>query len=134
MDSMRRIQSIVAGAALIAACGSSPDVPSLPATVILAPRESAIADSVRVTFVKVTSDSRCPINALCVSAGEATAVFSITVRGIESTPELGVVNPARRTTEVGGIVVEFDDLQPLPFGGQPTDPKDYRARVKIAQR
>ena len=131
---MKRRLSILGAATLVAACGSSPDIPSLPATVILAIGESARAESVRVTFVKVTSDSRCPINAVCVSAGEATAVFNVTVRGIETTPELGVVNPAKRTTEVGGIVVEFDDLQPIPFAGQPTDPKDYRARVKIAQR
>lgn len=131
---MKRMLSILGGATLVVACGSSPDVPSLPATVILAPGESARAESVRVTFVKVTSDSRCPINAVCVSAGEATAVFNITVRGLESAPELAVVNPAKRTAELGGIVIEFDDLQPLPFAGQPTDPKDYRARVKIAQR
>ena len=132
---MKRIRSLAAGVLLLAACGSSPDVPSLPAVVTIAPGESARADSVRVTFVRVTSDSRCPINAICASAGEATAVFNITVRGLESAPELGVVSPAKRTTELGGIIVEFDDLQPFPVAGQPpTDSKDYRARVKIAER
>ena len=96
---MKRVLSLGAGVVLLAACGSSPDVPSLPAVVTLAPGEAARAESVRVTFVRVTSDSRCPINAICASAGEATAVFSITVRGLESAPELGVVNPAKRTTE-----------------------------------
>jgi len=131
---MKRLLWILGGATLVVACGSSPDVPSLPATVILAPGESARAESVRVTFVKVTSDSRCPINAICASAGEATAIFNVTAHGIESSPELGVVDPAKRITVVGGIVVEFDDLQPFPFAGQPTDPKNYRARVKISER
>jgi hypothetical protein len=126
--------SMLGAATLVVACGSSPDVPSLPATVTLAPGESAIAESVRVTFVKVTADWRCPINAICASAGEAMAIFNVTAHGVEASPELGVVDPAKRITVVNGIVVEFEDLQPLPFAGQPTDPKSYRARVKISLR
>ena len=114
------------------ACGSNPTIPSLPATVTLAPGESATAESVRVTFVKVQSDSRCPINAICVSAGDAIVQFRITARGNEATPDLSLADPAKRSTTIGGITVEFDALQPHP-AGQPTDPKEYRATVTIRQ-
>ena len=115
------------------ACDSNPTAASLPATLTIAPGESATADSVRVTFVKVTSDTRCPINALCIQAGDAGAQFRITVRGNEATSDLALVDPAKRSTTVGGVTVEFDSLQPHPVSGETTDPKTYRATVNIRQ-
>ena len=120
-------------ATLSVACGSNPSTPSLPATVTLALGESAIAESVRVTFVKVQSDSRCPINAVCVWAGDAIAQFRITAHGNEAAPDLSLADPTKRATTIGGITVEFEALQPHPFAGQSTDPKTYRATVNIRQ-
>jgi hypothetical protein len=130
---MKALLPVLVIAALGVGCQSDPTAPSLPATVTLAPGESATADSVRVTFVKVTSDTRCPINALCIQAGDAVAQFRTTVRGNEATSDLALVDPTRRFTIVGGVTVEFDNLQPHPVGGQTTDPKTYRATVTIRQ-
>ena len=123
--------SLLLVVALGGACGSNPTIPSLPATVTLAPGESATAESVRVTFVQVLSDSRCPTNAMCVVAGEAIAQFKITVRGNEATSDLGVVDPAKRSTAVGGTTFVLEALQPHPIAGQSTDPKAYRATMEI---
>ena len=130
---MKALLLVLVIAALGVGCQSNPTAASLPATLTIAPGESATADSVRVTFVKVTSDTRCPINALCIQAGDAMAQFRITVRGNEATSDLALVDPTRRSTIVGGVTIEFDNLQPHPVAGETTDPKTYRATVTIRQ-
>jgi hypothetical protein len=74
--------SLLLGAAI--GCGGNPNQPSplpLGQPFELRPGERAvIAGDVSLVFVDVVSDSRCPIDATCVSAGEALADVLFLVR------------------------------------------------------
>ena len=123
---------ITALALIVAACNGRLTSPTVPATFTLKPGQTATTQGVAVTFRQVLSDSRCPINALCVWAGEATVEFSVRGRGQAARYELQLgIDPARRTVAHQNIVLEFQALQPHPVGGQPTDPDSYRATIEI---
>ena len=104
-----------------------------PATFTMKPGQTATVQGVAVTFQQVVSDSRCPINALCVWAGEATVGVTVRGRGLEAHYELQLspLDPARRTVTHRDIVLEFQALQPHPVAGQPTDRDSYRATIEI---
>src|SRR5262245_16273420 len=44
---------------------------AIPATITLSPNKTVSVGDLKLTFTAVVSDSRCPIDAVCVSAGEA---------------------------------------------------------------
>ncbi|MGE5837415.1 MAG: hypothetical protein ACM4AI_23280 [Acidobacteriota bacterium] len=84
-----------------------------------------------VTFRRVISDSRCPLNAMCVTAGDAVAEFSVVSRGIEGLYELHLNDAMKRSVTHQGTVIEFQSLDPLPISGQPTNPSSYRAKIEV---
>ena len=106
---------------------------TMPATFTMKPAQTATVQGVAVTFQQVVSDSRCPINAVCVWAGEATIEVTVRGRGPEARYQLQLtpLDPAKRTVTHRDIVLEFQALQPLPVAGQPTDRDSYRATIEI---
>ena len=77
---------------------------------------------VTIKFLAVVEDSRCPINARCVWAGNARVKLAVSVgKAAERTIELNSgVEP--RTVTVYGYVFRFVDLTPHP-GEHPDDIK-----------
>jgi hypothetical protein len=80
--SLRRILSLILiPASLGATCGGHPTEPatvSLGQPFELRAGESAVVPGgLRVTFDRVVSDSRCPIDAICVWAGEAVVALTL---------------------------------------------------------
>jgi len=112
-------------------CGAT--APSmLPATIVLAPGQSSEVGQARLQFDRVVSDSRCPINALCIAAGETIVAVTFSVNGRGASDELSLVDPARRTITRGGIVLELAGLSPFPVAGQTIAPGDYRATFGLS--
>ena len=110
-------------------CGGKLASPSVPATFTLRPGQTASVQNVAVTFRQVVSDSRCPLNALCVWAGDATVAFTVRTIGQETRHELQLADPGKRTAQVHNFLLEFQELQPYPVAGQPTDTGSYRATM-----
>src|SRR5688500_19673376 len=86
------VGSVLLGAAI--GCGDSPSQPS-PLTLgepfeLRLGERAAIAADASLMFVDVASDSRCPIDATCVSAGEALADVLFLVRR-EQPPGLSLI-------------------------------------------
>jgi hypothetical protein len=130
------------------ACGSSTEsgAPTSPTsqptvkidtTMTLQPgqRLSVDGSNLSLQFTGVSNDSRCPADALCISAGEAVAVFEATLAargGVRL--ELSTLE-ARRAVDVGDFRVELRGLEPYPFGSlPPIRPGDYRATIHVAGR
>ena len=58
--------------------GAGAVIPDSASTVTLAPGEEIVlADGTRVRFAGVVSDSRCPMDAMCLWMGEAVLAFEI---------------------------------------------------------
>ena len=88
-----------------------------------------LAGGVRVSFVEVIGDSRCPINANCVWAGDATIRVVLTGSTSHGERELHTTTTAPVTFE--DLELRLVDLHPYPFGGRTTDPNDYRATLHV---
>jgi hypothetical protein len=89
--------------------------------------------AVRMRFEEVTSDSRCPIHAICVWAGDAVVAISL-LDGIGSSRhELHTSDASRRSATHRNVRIEVVDLQPYPFSGQPVDLPEYRATFRATR-
>lgn len=102
---------------------------------ILSPGESStiVKEDLTITFEKVTGDSRCPKNAVCVWAGEA--VISITFEKDNVTYPLELKEPGTSDKAVEafmGYTLNFH-LEPYPEAGVEVSPNDYRLIMTVAK-
>lgn len=101
-------------------------------------------EDLTITFLAVLKDSRCPINAICISAGHAEV--SLRIKAGNQKPRIVTLHtdgkkrritiPANEVTAaVVGIpqshTISIAALDPLPFAGKKTKQSDYRLKLKI---
>lgn len=82
-----------------------------------------------ICFDSVLTDSRCPVNVVCIWAGEAVVRFKLTRNNNSSIfidLHTGTVD-----TIVNGYKFSFIDLLPYPTTERTTKMEDYKARVVI---
>ena len=120
--------AVVAVPNFVCAIGTSP---TAPANIVVVVGHTSKVGGTTITFQRVVSDSRCPLNAMCVWAGDATAEFTVAARGVQSTYQLQLNDPSKRSVTHQGAVIEFQSLDPLPMSGQPTNPSSYRAKIEV---
>jgi len=112
--------------------------PSVPLNqrVTLAPGETASVEdtAVRVQFVRVASDSRCPADAICVWAGDAIVQIRAFDGGAPADYELHTGDAGRKATLHGRLRIELLELQPYPFASRPPTTHDqYRATLRVTR-
>ena len=126
---------LVLGCLLVAAgCHDSPAGPTVPtdSQFTLAPGQSASIQgtSLRLAFLRVSGDSRCPADVFCIQGGDAL----VHVRVSESTTseyELHTGDHARAVVTHAGFSIELMQLQPYPFSSRTIDPSAYRATFAV---
>ena len=123
---MLRSASVIALLALTA-CSTPPAAPSpINRQLTLAPGESSqVADGLSLRFVGVPAESRCPGDAFCVTAGDATV--RIEVNAVEG--ELHTATP--QAVQLAGVTISLVSLDPYPFNTRPIQQGDYRATVRV---
>ena len=78
-----------------------------------------------VAFNRVSSDSRCPIDAVCVWQGDATAEIELTAAG-GRTGKLELHTPGEPKSLVwNGVKITLLELQPAARASEPTRPSAY---------
>lgn len=98
----------------------------------------------RITFLAVADDSRCPINAQCISAGDAEIILRIKAGNQEArnyrlhtdaAPRQLVIPaniyPPGMTGIPKSYVIGIDSLNPLPTAGKKTRQAAYRLLLRI---
>ena len=123
---------------MLAACNGSPTEPDRVRTgrpFDLRVGDSALTtDDLRVRFDAVRSDSRCPIDAICVRAGEAVIAITLSLRGeVAIGRELETV-PSRSQVTHSRFTVTLSELQPYPRSDRQTKPNDYIATFVVSLR
>ena len=131
---MVSVRGIVLAAGLAGCTGLGEpnlDLGDLPATVTLEVGQRAIVSGTAVVFSAVTADSRCPIDVVCVWAGNAELEFVVG-------PTVGL-GPAQlvklntylepRSAAAQGLTLSVDDLHPAPRSDRQT--KGYRVQLRI---
>ena len=80
----------------------------------------------------MTSDSRCPADAICVTPGDATAVFTVTrTGGSAASLALHTAAAEGRRGSADGFTLTLVRLDPYPYAGRPISPSDYRASLRV---
>lgn len=131
------------GAAILALTGCAeatepeftPDVAMVPAAVEMTLRmgqEGVVAGSaVKVQFLGVPEDSRCPIDAICVWQGNAVVEVGIRA-GMGPTVPLQINTDLEpRHADWNGVRLTVLELQPAPRAAAPTRQEDYSARIRV---
>ena len=91
-------------------------------------------DEVRIRFDAVRSDSRCPMDALCVRAGEAVIALTLSRTGeVPEGRELDTT-PARSSTTFLNFSITLSQLQPYPRSDRQIRPEDYVATLVVRVR
>ena len=135
---MPAISHLVVAASLLAAlaCSGNAVGPAVPLNdqFTLAPRETAsVRDtSLRLAFMRVSGDSRCPADALCIQGGDAIVLVRATdARMADLELHTGDRNRAMVVHE--GYRIELVELRPYPFSSRTIDPGDYRATLRVTR-
>ena len=88
---------------------------------------ASLPDSAKLRFDNVRSDSRCPIDAFCVRAGEGIIAVTL-MRGSGNEEKEIQTTPAQSAQfAYSKYVVKLTELQPYPRAGQQARPEDYTA-------
>lgn len=133
------MKSLLLMALLLAACDTSME-PSRTPTVhanlnvpfTLAAGQSAVLDDedLSVTFVRVLNDSRCPLDATCIQAGDATMSVRAALEGHVATT-LNLTLAGEPTAVYEGFVFHAQQLLPGQLTGRTIAPGDYRVQLLI---
>jgi hypothetical protein len=101
---------------------------------VLGPGQSAaIQDtSLQIQFVRVSGDSRCPADALCIQGGDAL-VHVRALDGRSSEYELHTGDESRAAATHAGFRIELINLQPYPFSSRTIQPDEYRAALRVSR-
>ncbi|HET9706289.1 MAG TPA: hypothetical protein VFP85_19745 [Vicinamibacterales bacterium] len=120
------------------ACGGSPTQPD---AVMGQPFEvragttAELPDGIRLRFDSVLSDSRCPIDAICVRAGEAVIAITLSKAGtVAAEFDVQTDPPDRRSAVYSGHSITLTALQPFPRSDRQFQPSDYVATFVVNVR
>lgn len=88
-------------------------------------------NNARITFNRVTEDSRCPTDVVCVWAGDARIELTISRDG--SPVDTKVVSVTAPNNEVvsGDLRIRFVGLAPAPRSSEPTSSRAYVAQLVV---
>ena len=132
---MRRIFLAFCLLAATACDEKAPAGPTVPLNqqFTLAPGEIAVIDTtgLRLQFVRVMSDSRCPADAICIQLGNAIVLVRALDGGAMRDYDLHTGNSQQGTVEHGGMRISLLQLQPYPFSSRTIQPDDYRATLEV---
>jgi hypothetical protein len=102
------------------------------ASFTLAPGETAAVreTDARLTFKRVTEDSRCPVDVSCVWAGDAKIEVTISRNGPADETRILSIN---HETTVGNLRIRFVSLAPVPRQADASVPRKYIAEFVVDQ-
>jgi hypothetical protein len=115
--------------------GALTDLVHLGAPTTFQPGQGLALGALTLAFAGVENDSRCPVDAVCVWAGDATVQFTIgfTNRDIMAPVRLLELHTGSgpRSASGYGYLVILTRLDPEPRAGMTIRPEDYRATVEV---
>ena len=86
-----------------------------------------------VRFDRVSNDSRCPSDAQCISAGDATVHISVAV-GSGSAQAFELHTDGTRDIALGRYRLTLVELKPLPTSARPVRASEYLIVLRISQQ
>ena len=87
--------------------------------------------SMRLQFVEVSGDSRCPADVVCIQAGDATVHLRALDDGAAADYMVHTGDSARAAATHRQLRIELLQLAPYPFSTRTIAQDDYRATLKV---
>jgi hypothetical protein len=118
-------------------CAAHPSQPSRPLGQpfdLKAGTSAVLADGLKLTFDRVRSDSRCPLDALCIQAGEAIVVLTLSQSGAAQEERELRTTPALSEASYLSYAIKLVALAPYPRSTQQIRPEDYVATLTVDRR
>jgi hypothetical protein len=132
---LRAAAITVTGAVIAASCATveTPVVADPGATFSLPVGKTATVSGTgaRITFNRVTTDSRCPVDVVCVWAGEARIELAIDQGGAADVRALSTLSP--NEVVVGDLRIRFVGLTPAPQQSEPSASRAYVAQLVVTR-
>jgi hypothetical protein len=94
--------------------------------------ETISVGELRLTFRSVEGDSRCPIDAICVWAGDAEIALKIEQGSQTAVAALHTMLEPKKT-DWNGYTVALVSVSPSRNSTSSIDPKDYRAQLIVTR-
>ena len=94
--------------------------------------ETVGVGDLRLTFKSVEGDSRCPIDAVCVWAGDAEIALKIEQGSQAAVAALHTTLEPKKT-EWNGYTIALVSVAPSRNSATALDPKDYRAQILVTR-
>jgi hypothetical protein len=96
---------------------------------------SAVAPGgLTIRFDAVTSDSRCPMDAMCVQQGEAVLVMTLDRQSMPVAQGEWRTTPDNFEVRYSKYAITLKGLMPYPQASNPTAPGDYVATLVVSER
>ena len=87
----------------------------------------------RVQFVQVTGDSRCPVDAVCIQGGDAIVHLRAFDDTAPSDYQLHTGDSNQAVVMHGALRIALLELQPYPFSSRTTAQDDYKATLRVSR-
>lgn len=94
-------------------------------------QKTAAKGEITIKFVSVTEDSRCPVDANCIWAGNAAVQVKVTTRGRGTKMMTMNTNSGPQGDQFNGWAINLTSLTPAPKSTKATNPKSYTATFSI---
>lgn len=122
------------------ACAHTPQVPPATRTADLGERftlgsgeSAAIAETpARITFERILSDNRCPVDVQCITGGEARASFLFDSEAGRTEP-VTLDTDRNATAVVAGYRISLESVSPAPRSTVTIDPRNYRVELTVSR-
>ena len=85
----------------------------------------------RITFNKVTEDSRCPVDVTCVWAGDAKIELTIARTSAPADVRVVSLTPPNSEVTVGDLRIRFVSLAPAARQSEPPASRAYMAHLVV---
>lgn len=92
----------------------------------------AAGGDLKIKFVRVLEDSRCPAGTNCIWAGNAKVKIQIAGKRGMKTFELNT-NTGPKGDSIEGWSIMLDSLTPAPQAGRKINPRSYRATFSVTR-
>lgn len=111
---------------------TSPTV-SLNEEFVLEPGGAALVagSETSIRFDRVSNDSRCPADALCIQGGDA--LVHISVKSSGGSREYELHTGSMRPVAHEDLTIHLVQLLPYPFSSRTIQPGDYRVTLRVTR-
>lgn len=111
-----------------------PTPPDLHATLRIGESLTATAFGAVITVMDVSDDSRCPVDATCVWAGDATVTVRVQPQGgTDDVVALHTGRPEAQSAVAAGLRLRLERLEPAPVSGQSIARDQYRVAIAVSR-